>query len=629
MIRDMARVRIIGLKPQCMKTIRAIQAANSLHIDSVRQDDFHTLPLTLDAAARERQQDLGYLLAQVEGQLELLGGAVDFAPRPSPPDLIEEVRTGLSRLAPVVQELTSRREAHLADLALLPRYQSILHKLMPALPASAHNPANITSGIFISRSYHNLLDDIENEMYAITSGQAETVALEVDADTQAMVLVFSAAFADKVEALLGRSGVSRLRLPGDMESQPLDTMLATLHQRTEDLPREIVEIEGQLAQLGKQWCEKLSYWQAALADELEAHRIVENFGATDKTFVIVGWVPVNELPTLRARLEADVGSEVLLQEVKLTPELRKQMPIALENFAPARPFEGLVRLRALPGSEDIDPTGLVALFMPFFFGMMLGDIGYGAVLLLIALGLVRRVRQGMARQLLLVLAVGAAWAIVFGAIFGEFFGTLGEHLGMHALLFDRASPKNMVSLLALAVGVGAVHQVLGLILGTWQAVQNRHPSHLLERGGMLVGLLALFLIVGVAVNALPPALMTPAVAALIVGLVLLGASMGWLGLLMGPLEFIGLIGNWLSYLRIAAIGLASVYLALVANEIAGLVGSLVVGLIIAVLIHALNILLGAFSPSIQSLRLQYVEFFRKFYEGGGRPYEPFGQHYTG
>jgi V/A-type H+-transporting ATPase subunit I len=140
---------------------------------------------------------------------------------------------------------------------------------------------------------------------------------------------------------------------------------------------------------------------------------------------------------------------------------------------------------------------------------------------------------------------------------------------------------------------------------------------------MLLGLVSLFLLVGVLANILPDELRTPAWVGIIIGIVLLGASLGWLGIIMGPIEFIGLIGNVLSYLRIAAIGLASVYLAKVANDVAGLVGNILVGVIIALLIHALNLVLGAFSPTIHSLRLHYVEFFRKFYEGGGRPYEPF------
>jgi V/A-type H+-transporting ATPase subunit I len=235
----------------------------------------------------------------------------------------------------------------------------------------------------------------------------------------------------------------------------------------------------------------------------------------------------------------------------------------------------------------------------------------------------RKMKKGVARDVLTVLAMGAGWSILFGFLYGEAFGTLGEHLGMHALWFERASTENVASLLVMTIGVGAVHITLGLILGVWEAIHSRSRSHLLERGGMLVGLISLFFLIGVLVDFLPRGFMSPAIAGLIIGIALLGASLGWLGILMGPIEFISLIGNILSYLRIAAIGLASVYLAKVANDMVGMAGNLIVGVILAVLIHALNLVMGAFSPTIHSLRLHYVEFFRKFYESGGRPYQPF------
>jgi V/A-type H+-transporting ATPase subunit I len=194
---------------------------------------------------------------------------------------------------------------------------------------------------------------------------------------------------------------------------------------------------------------------------------------------------------------------------------------------------------------------------------------------------------------------------------------------MRALWFDRTSSEHVGGLLLMTLAIGAVHITLGLVLGIWEAIKEKSRSLLLERGGMLVGLISLFMLVGVLSNYLPQEFRTPAIAGLIIGVTLLGASIGWLGLLMGPIEFVGLIGNILSYLRIAAIGLASVYLAKVANDMAGLAGNLVVGAMLAVFFHALNLVLGAFSPTIHSLRLHYVEFFRKFYEGGGRAYQPF------
>ena len=225
------------------------------------------------------------------------------------------------------------------------------------------------------------------------------------------------------------------------------------------------------------------------------------------------------------------------------------------------------------------------------------------------------------RSLTEILMMGAAWSVVFGFLFGEFFGTLGHDFGLRPLWFDRG--RDVKSLFLLTVGVGAGHIVLGLCLGAWDALRRRSRHDLVEKLATLVSLAALFLLVAILADYLPNSFFTPAVALLVVGLAILVYSMGGLGLLLGPLELLGAVGNILSYLRIAAIGLSSIYLAQVANELGGLTGNLLLGLIVAGLFHALNLVLGAFSPTIQSLRLHYVEFFGKFYQGGGQPFRPF------
>jgi len=124
---------------------------------------------------------------------------------------------------------------------------------------------------------------------------------------------------------------------------------------------------------------------------------------------------------------------------------------------------------------------------------------------------------------------------------------------------------------------------------------------------------------------LPPAKMVGG-ALIGLGLVTVAISMGLTGLFLAPIEFVGILGSILSYLRLAALGLASVFLAEVANDLAGKLGGVVVGVIAALVIHAINLVMGMFSPTIQSMRLQFVEFFSRFYTGGGRLFKPFKVH---
>jgi V/A-type H+-transporting ATPase subunit I len=624
---EMVPLQIIGLKNDLQQTLRVLQTLGTLHLE-----DIETLPGLIARPIKQgqemlqRREEITLLDNRIQGILQVL----KFRPSEKPvylqPGYIEQAQQSIEKILPQIQTLNQRKEKLEMELSSLPLYESTLKKLLPLVPAAVHEPGMTMVSMLVNRAHVEVLGLISQKLVEISEGTASLVSSDIDASTHAMLAVFPEKYLSEIEALLAQRDVSRLNWPEELGQGPPDTLLVKLQSRLRSIPFELKEIDQAFMNVGETWGNQMVAWHKAFQDELCLYEAASQLGETEKTFIIAGWIPRVKFQELQTSLHEEIGSAVHIEPLEVTPELKQNAPVALQNPSYVKPFESLVKILSLPRYGKTDPSRLMAVFLPMFFGMMLGDIGYGAILLVLCVLLLRRFREGMMRDLLIVLAMGAGWAFVFGFLFGELFGTLGEAIGLHALWFPRDSSQYVGSLLIITIMIGAGHITLGLILGTISAWIEKSRSHLLERGGMLVGLIGLFSLTAVLLDYLPQKMMTPSIGVLLLGIAILGSSLGWLGVIMGPIEFIGLIGNILSYLRIAAIGLASVYLAKVANNAAGAVGSVVVGIIIVVLVHALNLALGVFSPTIHSLRLHYVEFFRKFYEGGGKPYQPFNRN---
>ncbi len=630
MLLSIAKVQIIGIKPCQDKTVQILQHLGMVQIAPwSERRSWSQHRMTFSEEMIKRRERLAYAATRVDAILAVLpalevplsGENKDDVAR-SPDWLLDTVEADLSEVGPVVQRLVTRYDQLEEQLGYLSRYEVTLRQLLPLMPVMVDLDRYSITAVWLEHRYQPVLEALAQQLEELTGGLGEVISRQVNQDILAAVLVFPKEQARAVGDLLGGENIAQVRLPPDLAGQSLEQTLSNIRRRLQAIPQELTEIRAQQVALAQTWRPRLLTWQALLRDYLAQLEVLTHFGQTDSTFVIEGWVPESRLDELQAGLRREVGEEIVVVKLPLSAEEQEQAPILFANPRLVRPFEALLGLLALPRYGDFDPTPLMALFFPLFFGMILGDVAYGLILLAVMLYLRRRFKtHPMLRSLAEVLSLAAGWSILFGFLFGEFLGTLGETIGLHPLWFDRG--RNVQALFLLTIGLGAGHVVLGLCLGIWEGLHRRSRHMVIEKAAMLVALIAIFLLVAVLTDYLPESFFTPVIALLLVGVVLLIYSLGKLGLILGPLELLSLVSNVLSYLRIAAIGLSSVYLAMVANEMAGLVGNLLLGLIIASLFHALNLVLGTFSPTIQALRLHYVEFFSKFYRGGGQPFYPF------
>lgn len=636
MLLPMAKIRIVGAKEKLDTTLCAIQRLGVMQIQDVAEQPQAPLltKLSLDASAVERRNEISFLVARLGSLAAMLPQAIntadlsrryDAASLMPTEELIVDARRVVDELGPESQALALRRDQLQAEEASLTRYQATLRKLLPLAGEIPQLDGYETVALLIERRASGVLDLVRQQLGELLGDRFELNARHVDDQTTAAIVVFPKEQSARVNALLGRENISPLRLPQELARVSLTETLATMERRLAEIPREMARVDDELRELGRSWGSTVALLRAVLTDRLRQMDVIGLVGATRYTFVLAGWIARRDVKKLKDTLAQEVGHELLVEELRVSGEELKQVPVALANPPPVRPFEFLVRLIALPRYGALDPTPLLAFFMPIFFGVILGDIAYGILLLLLAGLVLRTSRRPVYRSIGQVLLLCGFWSVLFGVLFGEFLGALGHQLfGLKPVWMER-SGATLKALFVFALAVGGVHVVLGFVLGIWEAFRIRSHKELSERLGKFIALIAVFWLVAIVAGKLPRDLTTPGTVALIIGIVLLSVPMGWLGGLLGPIETLGLVSNVLSYLRLAAIGLASFYLAEVANRLYGISTDVAIGTVVAALLHALNLAIGIVSASIQSLRLHYVEFFTKFYESGGSPFRPFKQ----
>ena len=644
MIAPMEKLVLAGPKGRAKELLQSLQQAGVVHLETLRAEALSEYKLSPEE--REELRRWEGVAAGAEHTLALLGREVEPS-RPFPEGL-EAAEKALAPIQNHAEGLTRQRQELEEELALAQAYLEPLEKLSGMAQGLDKSPFFRAMPFLLTEKELPLVEEslrkaLEDRFLLATEPYSKGLAA---------LLVVHRQDQEAARAALSRAGMAELRLSlyGDL---PLSELARKLKERAEAAPKELSEVRQALYKLAQEAASTLqSLWTRA-KDEVARLKALEELASGRFGFGLLGYVPVKAKPKVEEALSRHKESVVYAFEPVDEHHEADRVPVALDNPPWVRPFELLVGFLNTPKYGSIDPTPVVPIFFPFWFGMIVGDIGYALLFYLVGRwlsGYVKRneplvidlfalkLKPPVLAKLVYILNWMVFWTVVWGFVYGEFFGTFLEHLkvfgtpehpGLIPILIhriDTAKTANLLILLSVAFGVVMVFA--GLILRAYLGLKHRHMAHFWEGVGYLGGLLGILALAASYLGNLQAGWLS-ALMYLGFGVFLLSVVMSRIWLMVP--EIFTQAGHILSHIRIYAVGAAGGILAGLLTDVGfamaerlGLIGVLL-GIVAAGVLHLLILLLTTLGHMLQPIRLIWVEFFTKFgfYEENGRPYRPF------
>ena len=608
---QMSSVIITGPKNVQEKVIKELHNLKILHIVEHSKNDLADIGDPLESASKlsELLVKVRALIAALnikkeENKFELKKGLLEV--ESTIKKLGEEANTNLDKLKKL-EGLISRNEAVKQELEILKNIDIPLESF-----------TSYTSLTYFTGYIKGDALDLKEELSKVT--KKFMLFGSISKKRSFVVLFIDAQDKEQASSILQKKGFFPVNFVNITNFKGIAlSNLKKLEEENSIFYTKREEIKKKLERLSQEYKGFLGAADEFLSEQLEKAEAPLKFASTQSSFLIKGWIPTNELNKSIDGLNKVSNNKIF---VHFEPAKKNdKVPVKLKNPKFAKSFEFFIDLYSMPTYKEIDPTLFIFLTFPIFFGIMLGDIGYGLVSLLFFWFLKKKMQK--ARNLFNILMVASFVSMLFGFLYGEFFGA-EEIIGFELWrLLSRT--HDIFTLLYIVVAIGAVHVNIGLVIG----FINELKAHglikaIYEKASWII------LEIGVAMLALSyfgKIFISP-----LIGAVFFGASILMLFKgegIKGIMELPSIFTNILSYARLMAIGLSSAVLAVIINdssrEFFQKGGFFVVaGVLILVIGHIINIMLGLLGSFLHSMRLHYVEFFSRFFDGGAKKYQPFG-----
>lgn len=601
----MKKIRIIGLRDCVEDVIRALHETCAIEITDASKKVVkypgvleNDVPLDKYSSVSDslvRLRSLKALLPKYSAQIKQMGLQQALTKVPElAPDRMFSYNTELEELKAKIPELQKQ-------IIVLDKLQHLNVDF-----ANLHQERLVvTVGSIPTKDWWALEKKLKDAKFPLS------YAVKRISKTERVVLfIADRKHAGEAASLLLVNFFTKLEVPSNLR-KPADK-LAEVRAELINFQTRKSELESLFADYAKTKGSLLDSVLYSLDAEAEQAEIASKFARSSNTFIIEGWVLARRVDELSKRIRASSKRAVFIEELKT----REQPPTYLKNNPTVANFENIVTFISMPKHDEFDPTLLYALFFPIIFGLMVGDIAYGVVIMLLGIVGYKKL-SGMLKSLCFALIPAGFWTIVWGIIFGEYLG----------FEFQSAMSRveNVPLLLGMTIAVGAIQLFLGYFIGFLKEAEHKNWPHALAKvawmGVISAGAIFVFS------AQIGPFAGTLALVLVVLSVAIIAATEG----IIGIVEIPGLIGNILSFMRIAAVGLGGIALAVIINQLKPdpSMGLIAIPLaLVYVVAHLSHVVLATFEGLVQGSRLQYVEFFSKFYSGGGRRFAPFGEKFS-